>query len=581
MVTRTTLLTILFAGFALILSNGSTAELDTIDESDYALEQVFSGDHIEQGRVLEQQSGTEVPVTFTSYDGLAVIEGDVVLGTPAQVRGYYLGLDPAQYAYALSVANTGSLWPLGVLPYQIHPDLNSGSLPAKIASAMAHISGHTSVLFVQRNAGNAASYPDYVEFVTSTGCASYVGRTGGRQNIWLAEACSTGNVIHELGHALGLYHEQGRNDRDSYVSIHWGNIQSGKSHNFVQQLSNAIDQGSYDYGSIMHYGAYAFSNNGSPTITTINPAGAFIGQRSGLSTGDISALNSLYATDLSMTLQASPTVVNPAALLTLSAHVTNLLGTTSRGLTLTVPIPANSTYTGASGDQWTCNTVSTNLVCNRAELSGSSTSVVEIYLTAPGYGFPWTLSGQISGAVTDNAPGNNSDTVDVIVNSQNFAPVITNNQLFEIHYLSENGAAIGKVDAIDYNGDALQDFQINNGAMKDAVAINTGSGEIKLIDSSLLNMEAMPEFTLGITVSDGTLTSSITDVRVRLVDTQQTNSTSSGGGGAIGALALIYLLLLILVSTSQTAVFRQIITVHFAFLSRYHSVRQPHSQITA
>ncbi len=117
--------------------------------------------------------------------------------------------------------------------------------------------------------------------------------------------------------------------------------------------------------------------------------------------------------------------------------------------------------------------------------------------------------------------------------------------------------------------------------MKDAITINTGTGDLMVIDSSLLDMEAMPEFTLGITVSDGTLTSSITDVRVRLVDTQQTNSTNGGGGGAIGALSLIYLRFVILVSTLRTAVFRQVFTVHFAFLSRNNSVRRPHSQITA
>ncbi|MFM7090551.1 MAG: M12 family metallopeptidase, partial [Bacteroidota bacterium] len=164
-----------------------------------------------------------------------------------------------------------------------------------ISSAIAHINASTNICLVQRT-----TQADYLVFQDSeNSCWSYVGKIGGAQAINVHSACGFGAAVHEICHAAGMWHEQSRNDRDTYVTINTANIQSGYGSNFDKYGSWGTEAGAYDYGSIMHYGAYAFSSNGLPTISVKSPpaaAGTAIGQRGGLSGGDVAALNTIYPT---------------------------------------------------------------------------------------------------------------------------------------------------------------------------------------------------------------------------------------------------------------------------------------------
>lgn len=63
---------------------------------------------------------------------------------------------------------------------------------------------------------------------SDSSCASYVGCHGGGQPVYFAASCSVGNLCHELMHALGMYHEHTRFDRDQYISVLWQSIKPGK-----------------------------------------------------------------------------------------------------------------------------------------------------------------------------------------------------------------------------------------------------------------------------------------------------------------------------------------------------------------
>lgn len=137
---------------------------------------------------------------------------------------------------------------------------------------------------------------DYLNIFPGKYCKSHLGRTGGPQPLSLnSRVCfEKGIIIHELLHALGYIHMHNRPDRDKYVKIMWKNIAPQWFSEFDKvNPSNFNHLGTpYDYQSIMHYGATAFTKNGGITILTKN--GEEIGQRFGLSKGDIRRINNKY-----------------------------------------------------------------------------------------------------------------------------------------------------------------------------------------------------------------------------------------------------------------------------------------------
>lgn len=234
------------------------------------------------------------PVQYVEIDGLAIFEGDIVLGTAEEVaqRSDMLRAEmSASSPIAAGVLITGAQfrWPNCRVPFTIDAALPNQQ---RVTDAIAHWEANTRFRFVAQTVET-----DFVTFRPGSGCSSSVGRRGGQQFVNLAAGCSTASTIHEIGHVIGLWHEQSRQDRDLFITINWAKIVAGMEHNFNQHITDGDDIGAYDFGSIMHYPRNAFSVDGTDTITPIVPvpAGVTIGQRVGLSAGDIAAANSICA----------------------------------------------------------------------------------------------------------------------------------------------------------------------------------------------------------------------------------------------------------------------------------------------
>ena len=239
-------------------------------------------------------------VTFEVVDGLAVVEGDIILGTAEELElpdsGQQIIEHPKGYrSKALGLAEDFSdrLWPEGVIPYTIDDSLPNSQ---RVLDAVEHWNSKSTIRLVERT-----DEPDWVSFTAhEERCASMVGRNGGEQEVFVPEWCSFGSIIHEIGHAVGLFHEQSREDRDSHVEALFDNIDKRYIFAFNQRIRTGDDIGPYDYGSIMHYSAFGFLRNNQPTIKTI-PPGLVIGQREGLSSGDIDGVAELYGHTTSKT----------------------------------------------------------------------------------------------------------------------------------------------------------------------------------------------------------------------------------------------------------------------------------------
>jgi astacin len=237
----------------------------------------------------------------------AIFEGDIVLGQADRVLAHLRAEKLAGRAFmgGNPIANgegeylfRAATWPRATVPYRF-----SAAIPATeqatVVAAMTRVSQATGIQFVPEHlyappwTGGEGPDPWHsllVERSPDTNCYGTIGYRAGA-TMWLP-TWSAGCVVHEIGHVLGLWHEQSRPDRDAYIQIHWQNITPRFRFAFNYEYGDTSTP--YDLQSVMHYYPFAFSQNGLATITRHNGSTAGIGGGADLSALDVAALQRYY-----------------------------------------------------------------------------------------------------------------------------------------------------------------------------------------------------------------------------------------------------------------------------------------------
>jgi len=147
-------------------------------------------------------------------------------------------------------------WPGGVIPYDISK-LSPAQRTNALKGMQRWMDTGANIRFIPRT-----DEAEYVHFTGATNAGNNTSCVGFKKGVrtdinitafwWRQQEWMP---THELGHALGFFHEHQRWDRDQFVTINYENIKSGRAgdYDWIAKRNWLVNSLPYDFRSIMHY----------------------------------------------------------------------------------------------------------------------------------------------------------------------------------------------------------------------------------------------------------------------------------------------------------------------------------------
>lgn len=207
--------------------------------------------------------------------------------TLASTAGVFKPLLPESQTRAFGVnPEQNRFWSMIRLIIGNVEDYDEAPLRSCVIKAISEIEKHTNIRFYNAiddpvtDPNYGFVYPNVRIQMAPLGQfgSSYVGRIGGEQYINIPWDMKNnfskyntkgvvGFIMHALCNAAGMYNEQQRYDRDTFINIYYNNIQSANKFHFDKITQNYFARGSFDWNSITLASSYDFSVNGAMTIS--------------------------------------------------------------------------------------------------------------------------------------------------------------------------------------------------------------------------------------------------------------------------------------------------------------------------
>lgn len=182
---------------------------------------------------------------YRIVDGDIIIRGDIIAGHASEL-------------HQRSTVMVGTRWPNAQVRFAFEDDYPADT-KQRARDAFAEMEADSPLDFIEIANPCVVNDPDcdtdYVllRIWDNTWGVSALGYQGGQQRIKSGSGFSKGGFKHEMMHALGIYHEQERNDRDTYVLYRPECVIDEYEGNYSKNADPDVDFGTYDFLSIMHY----------------------------------------------------------------------------------------------------------------------------------------------------------------------------------------------------------------------------------------------------------------------------------------------------------------------------------------